>query len=385
MALESGRYFIGESFGADGQTCGEVVFNTSMTGYQEILTDPSYRGQIVVMTYPHIGNYGVNEEDIESRRPFLAGFVMREASTITSNWRATGSLRDYLMNNNIPAITGVDTRAITKHIREAGAMRGIISSIELVPKNIIKKVEQCPAVAGRDLAREVTCEKPYEFKGGCNGSGLYRVAVLDYGVKLNILRHLVQRKCHVTVMPAKASSREILAVNPDGILLSNGPGDPAAVTYAVDAIRELIQKFSGASVSPIPIFGICLGHQLLGLALGCTTYKLKFGHRGANHPVKNLLTGKIEITTQNHGFAVRVAQVGEAAWDIPENPDIEVTHINLNDQTCEGLRHKKLPIFSVQYHPEASAGPHDANYLFDQFIELMKCRMPNAERRVSNV
>ncbi len=351
LALEDGLIFRGRSFGAQGLCFGEVVFNTSMAGYQEIITDPSYKGQIVTMTYPLIGNYGVNKEDVESRRPFVEGFVVKEYSQIASNWRSTMTLGDYLKENNVLGIEGIDTRALTLHIRQAGAMKAIISTEDLDEKRLVEKAKKSPGLEGVDLVKEVICDKPYEW----SKKGKYKVAVLDCGIKYNTLRILAGLNCKVTVVPGTMSSAEILALKPDGLLLSNGPGDPAAVTYAIKTTRELLGK--------LPIFGICLGQQMLGLAMGGATFKLKFGHHGGNHPVKDLRTGKVAITVQNHGFCVDIDSLNKR--------DIEITHINLNDNTLEGLRHKKMPVFSVQFHPEASPGPHDARYLFDEFIKMM--------------
>jgi carbamoyl-phosphate synthase small subunit len=373
LALEDGRVFEGWSFGAAGEHFGEVVFNTSMTGYQEVLTDPSYKGQIVTMTYPLIGNYGVNEDDFESSHPQVEGFVVKESSSFPSNWRSKGSLSDYLKRHGIVGIEAVDTRALTKHIRTAGAMRGILSTDDLDGNSLVEKARRSPSMVGSDWVKAVTCSEAYEW-GQKEGTGAalwewgrgqganlriqkkFRVVAMDFGMKYNIVRHLASRGCQISVVPAQTSAVEILRANPHGIFLSNGPGDPAALTYAIETVRALLGKK--------PIFGICLGHQLLGLAMGGKTYKLKFGHRGANQPVKNLLNGKVEITTQNHGFCVDMdtLPVGEA----------EITHINLNDQSLEGMRHRRLPVFSVQYHPEASAGPHDAAYLFDEFTALME-------------
>ncbi|MFH1093464.1 MAG: glutamine-hydrolyzing carbamoyl-phosphate synthase small subunit [Candidatus Omnitrophota bacterium] len=352
IVLEDGRIFSGFSFGAAGTAFGEVVFNTSLAGYQEILTDPSYKGQIVTMTYPLIGNYGVNNEDVESRKPFVEGFVVKECSRIASNWRSNNTLDAYLKEHNIVGIEGVDTRAITRHTRELGAMRAVISTEDLDDKSLLKKVKATPGLLGVDLVKEVTCDKIWQY----NQSGEIKVVVIDCGVKLNILRSLAKRGCQVTVVPAITCAEEILKLNPDGILLSNGPGDPAAVTYVIETVKKLLGK--------LPMFGICLGQQMLGLALGGKTYKLKFGHHGGNQPARDLKTGKIDITVQNHGFCVDI--------DSLNKDDIEITHINLNDNTLEGMRHKKLPVFSVQFHPEACPGPHDAQYLFDQFIELIK-------------
>ncbi len=373
LVLEDGRVFEGWSFGAAGEHFGEVVFNTSMTGYQEILTDPSYKGQIVTMTYPLIGNYGVNSEDLESTHPRVEGFVVREYCPFPSNWRSRESLEDYLKRYHIVGIEGVDTRALTKHLRTAGAMRGIISSGDLDPGSLVEKARSSPAMIGSDWVQAVSCAAVYEWGGeGGSGGGLwqlekrgeadsssskrFKVVAMDFGIKHNIVRHLFSRGCQILVVPAQTPANEILAENPHGIFLSNGPGDPAALTYAVETVRALLGK--------TPIFGICLGHQLLGLAMGGKTYKLKFGHRGANQPVKNLLNGRVEITTQNHGFCVDK--------DTLPAGQVEVTHINLNDRSLEGMRHRHLPVFSVQYHPEASAGPHDAAYLFDEFISLME-------------
>lgn len=352
IALEDGTVFQGYSFGSEEEKSGEVVFNTSITGYQEILTDPSYKGQIVMMTYPLIGNYGVNLEDVESRRPFLEGFVVRECSRIYSNWSAHKSLGEYLKENNIFGIEGIDTRALTRHIRVQGAMKAVVSMQDLDNDRLAAKARVSQGLVGRDLVKDVTVNEIYSW----NNVGKYKVIVIDCGVKFNILRHLDKRGCKLIVVPYYVAADKILKENPDGIFISNGPGDPAAVNHVVDTIKKLIGK--------IPIFGICLGHQILGLALGGKTYKLKFGHHGGNHPVKDLKTGKVAITTQNHGFCVDV--------DSLNKNDIEITHINLNDHTLEGMRHKRAPLFSVQFHPEAAPGPHDAAYLFDEFIELMR-------------
>jgi len=374
LALEDGKIFRGRPFGATGKKYGEVVFNTSLSGYQEILTDPSYKGQIVTMTYPLIGNYGINPEDVESRRPFLEGFVVKEYSKIFSNWRAQKSLDEYLKENNIVGIEGIDTRALTLHIRRVGAMKAVLSTADLDAEKLVEKARQSVGLVGIDLVKEVTTSKKYVLlcpsdferlspealaKGDAWSQvkeGLYKVVVLDCGVKYNILRELLKRGCQVVVVPAATDAGDILKMKPAGLLLSNGPGDPAAVKYVVETTKRLIGK--------LPIFGICLGHQMLGLALGGETYKLKFGHHGANHPVKDLKSSKVSITVQNHGFCVDI--------DSLNKKDIEITHINLNDKTLEGMRHKKLPIFSVQFHPEASPGPHDAEYLFEEFIELMR-------------
>ncbi|MFC1708772.1 glutamine-hydrolyzing carbamoyl-phosphate synthase small subunit [Candidatus Omnitrophota bacterium] len=352
LALEDGRIFEGYSFGAQGERLGEVVFNTSLMGYQEILTDPSYKGQIVTMTYPLIGNYGVNSEDIESRRPFVEGFVVKECSRITSNWRSEKSLDEYLKENNIVGIEGVDTRALTRHIRLKGAMKAVISSVDLSNSRLVKKAKKSLGLVGRDLVKEVMYDEVQYW----NQKGKYKAVVLDCGVKFNILRRLAENNCRVVVVPANSSVDKILEEKPDGILLSNGPGDPEGVPYVVNTVKKLIGK--------LPIFGICFGQQILGLALGGKTYKLKFGHHGGNQPVKDLKSGRIAITAQNHGFCVDI--------DSLKKSEVEITHINLNDNTLEGMRHKKLPIFSVQFHPEYGPGPHDAEYLFKEFVGLMK-------------
>ena len=379
LALEDGKVFAGWAFGAAGERTGEVVFNTSMTGYQEVLTDPSYKGQIVTMTYPLIGNTGVNEEDLESTHPHVEGFVVKENCPFPSNWRSQGSLNDYLERCGIVGLEGIDTRALTKHIRTAGAMRGIISTRDLDPSSLIEKARNSPRMEGSDWVRAVTCGEPYDWgegeigKKAVRGTGLglwewgkgqaipsavgkkYRVVAMDFGMKHNIVRHLASRGCRVRVVPARTPADEILALKPDGIFLSNGPGDPAALPYLIETVRGFLGKK--------PIFGICLGHQILGLALGGRTTKLKFGHHGANHPVKYFPTGAIEITSQNHGFIVDI--------DSLPKEDVEITHINLNDHTLEGMRHRKLSAFSVQYHPESAPGPHDSQYLFDNFIKEM--------------
>ncbi|HNX81132.1 MAG TPA: glutamine-hydrolyzing carbamoyl-phosphate synthase small subunit [Candidatus Omnitrophota bacterium] len=354
LVLEDGSLFRGRSFGAAGETRGEVVFNTSMTGYQEIITDPSYKGQIVTMTYPLIGNYGVNNEDVESYRPFVDGFVVKEYSKVVSNWRATQSLGDYLNQHTIIGIEGIDTRALTLRLRQQGALNGVISTIDLDEKSLLQKARNVPSLVGRDLVKEVVVPQAYEW----NKEGTYKVVVLDCGIKYNTLRLLASHGCKVYVVPAVTSAEDILALKPDGLMLSNGPGDPAAVGYVVATVKKLLEK--------LPIFGICLGQQMLGQAFGGKTYKLKFGHHGGNHPVKDLRTGRVAITVQNHGFCVDI--------DSLNKKDIEITHINLNDNTLEGIRHKKLPIFSTQFHPEAAPGPHDARYLFQDFVDMMSQR-----------
>ncbi|MEJ7639551.1 MAG: glutamine-hydrolyzing carbamoyl-phosphate synthase small subunit [Singulisphaera sp.] len=376
LALEDGTVFTGRAFGARGEADGEVVFNTSMTGYQEILTDPSYHGQIVAMTYPLIGNYGVNAEDAESRRPWVRGFVVRELSRLVSNHRAAGSLDAYLAEHDVLGIEGIDTRALVRLTRERGAMKGIVSTTDLDDSRLVAKAQASPGLVGRDLVSEVmpgevsTWEPGFESRFAAHATEPTstdsptprrpHVVALDFGMKWNIPRHLVECGCRVTVVPGATSPEAILEHKPDGIFLSNGPGDPRPLAEATAALTTLFR--SAAEARGIPIFGICLGHQLLGQAFGARTFKLKFGHRGANHPVRNELTGKVEITTQNHGFAVDPATLP---------PDVKPSHVNLNDQTLEGLRHARLPIFSVQYHPEASAGPHDSQYLFAEFRRLM--------------
>ncbi len=413
LALADGTVFEGWAYGAEGDATGEVVFNTSMSGYQEILTDPSYKGQIVTMTYPLIGNYGVNPEDAESRRPFVEGFIIREGSVRTSSWRAKQSLETYLRERGIVGIQGIDTRALTRHIRDHGAQEGVISTTDRDRESLTAKAKASPGLIGRDLVKEVCCDAPFTwtesvwewprgygdggtehrapaagtdqlalFDAQASGRGArpaaaraestrrYAVVAYDCGIKWNILRHLVRSGCDVTVVPASTAAADVLTLNPDGIFLSNGPGDPEGVPYLVAAVRELIGKR--------PIFGICLGHQIVGLALGGRTYKLKFGHHGGNQPVKDLTTGRVEITAQNHGFAVDMQSFRDAPADAlrgtPE--DIVLTHVNLNDNTCEGLMHRRVPLFSVQYHPEASPGPHDARYLFARFVELMARHQP---------
>jgi len=353
LALEDGRTFRGRSWAADGEVCGEIVFNTSMTGYQEVLTDPSYAGQIVCMTYPLIGNYGVNETDSESGRPWVEGFVVREASRLTSNWRAEESLADYLKRWNIVALEGIDTRALVRHIRDKGAMRACLSSIDTDESSLVQKALESPPMENRELASVVTTKEAYDCPA--QGQERFHIVCYDFGVKRNSLRELAQLGVRTTVVPASTSAVDALALNPDGIFLSNGPGDPASMNREVEEIKKLL----GASV---PLFGICFGHQLLGRAFGGKTYKLTFGHRGGNQPVKEVSGRGVEITSHNHGFAV-------SAESLPA--EVEVTHINLNDQCVEGMRHRTLPVISVQYHPEAAPGPHDAEHHFKRFVELM--------------
>lgn len=362
LVLENGRTFSGASFGADGTAFGEMVFNTSMSGYQEIITDPSYAGQIVCMTYPLIGNYGVNEDDVESRRPWVEGFVVREASRIVSNWRSAESLNSYLVRNSIVGIEHIDTRALVRHIRDKGAMRAGLSTGGLDPGTLLEQVLASPDMKNRELASAVSIDERFEYKAETRPvEGLpaaetkYHVVAFDFGVKTNSLREFSKFGCRVTVVPSDTTAKDVLALDPDGIFLSNGPGDPASMAKVVEEIKEL-------AASQTPIFGICLGHQLIGSAFGGKTYKLKFGHRGGNQPVKDLTTGRIEITAHNHGFAVDAATLPS---------DVEVTHINLNDNTVAGLQHKKLPVFSVQYHPESAPGPHDSEYLFERFVQMM--------------
>ena len=380
LALADGRYYEGVAFGAEGEALGEVVFNTSMTGYQEILTDPSYQGQLVAMTYPEIGNVGVNPEDVESLKPFTKGFVVKDYTATPSNWRAAQPLHEYMRQHGIVGIQGIDTRALVRHLRDHGSQEGIISTLSDNPQELAAKAKASPGLVGLDLVREVTCQASYPWdqgmwelgtgykqrdaalksakrRGGRKASfraPAFAVVAYDFGIKFNILRNLAESGCRVTVVPASTSADDVLALDPDGIFLSNGPGDPDAVPYAKENVQKLIGKK--------PIFGICLGHQIMGLALGGKTYKLKFGHHGGNQPVMDLTTRKVEITAQNHGFAVDADSL---------KGDAEITHLNLNDNTVEGLAHRELPIFSVQYHPESSPGPHDANYLFRRFMDMM--------------
>ena len=367
LALEDGTWFRGVAAGASGETAGEVVFNTSMTGYQEVLTDPSYSGQIVTMTCPEIGNYGVSEEDGESTAPHIAGFIVREQSPIASNWRSESTLRDYLIRNKIVAIAEIDTRELTRKLRSGGVMRGVVmTGAQLDPMALVEKARAIPKMEGSDLVRGVTTSKVFDWPAeasdafaktpGRMAKKRLKIAAYDFGMKRNILHRLSAHGCDVRVYPATAPASELLATKPDGIFLSNGPGDPAVLTYAIDNAKALVK-------SDVPVFGICLGHQILGLAMGGSTFKLKFGHRGANHPVKKLDTGKVEITSQNHGFAVDPASLPD---------DVAVTHLNLYDGTVEGLKHRNHPVFCVQYHPEASPGPHDADYLFDDFIGMIE-------------
>ncbi len=367
LALSDGKIFEGNHFGAEGEVDAEIVFNTSMSGYQEIITDPSYCGQMVVMTYPLIGNYGINPQDFESNRPHLSGLIIKELSGISSNWRSRGKLEDFLKEFGIIGIQGIDTRALTRHIRESGAQQAVLSTTTQDYKELIRKAKSSPGLVGKDLVKEVTCKTPYDWEGEewdiVNGETnlktstekKYFVVAYDFGIKHSILRKLAGVGCRVRVVPASTSAEEVLALKPDGVFLSNGPGDPKGVPYAIKNIKLLLGK--------LPIFGICLGHQILNLALNGQTFKLRFGHHGGNQPVIDIPSGKVEITSQNHGFAVDQASI---------DPAVEVTSINLNDQTVEGIRHKEWPLFSVQYHPEASPGPHDSTHLFKQFLQLMK-------------
>jgi carbamoyl-phosphate synthase small subunit len=356
--------FRGEALGAVGETTGEVIFNTAMSGYQEILTDPSYRGQIVTMTYPLIGNYGCNDEDVESRRPWVNGLIVKEASPCPSSWRGRVSLDQYLETHGIVGLQGIDTRALTRHLRDHGSQDGIVSSVDLDVDRLRRRVAALPQIVGQDLVKDVTVTQPYRWSQGewtrergyvAPPPARFKVVAIDAGIKLNILRQLRRAACEVVVVPADTPAAGVLEHKPDGVFLSNGPGDPEGVPYLIESVRGLIGK--------VPMFGICLGHQIIGLAAGGRTYKLPFGHHGANHPVRDLATGRVEITSQNHNFAVDPASVAGGGW--------EPTHLNLNDHTCEGLRHRDLPVFCVQYHPEASPGPHDASYLFARFTDLM--------------
>ncbi len=395
LVIEDGRTFQGTSFGAEGETLGEVVFNTSMTGYQEILCDPSYNGQLVTMTYPHIGNTGINPTDIESRGVQTAGFVVRECTRNHSNWRTTAGLDEYLREAAVVGIEGIDTRALTLHIREKGAMKGIISTVDFNYETLMNKLYKYPGLVGQDLVKNVSTVKSYLFAPGAepediadyydytvgrpgqmpagreqNGRGddLYVVAI-DCGIKYNIPRMLSLFGCRVIVVPASYSAAQIMSLNPDGLFISNGPGDPQGVPYVIATLQAILTHHTD-----LPVFGICLGQQLLALAYGGKTYKLKFGHRGANHPVKDLATGKIEVTTQNHGFCVAGDKDENGVWHVDDCPELEVTHLNLNDMTIEGFRHRTNPVFSVQYHPEASAGPHDSWYLFQRFVDSIAAR-----------
>ena len=367
LVLADGKIYEGEHFGSEGEVEAEIVFNTSMSGYQEIITDPSYCGQMVVMTYPLIGNYGVNPEDFESDRPHLSGFIIKELSKVQSNWRSRGSLEEFLKETNVFGIQGIDTRALTRRIREKGSQQAILSTDTSDSQRLIEKVRKSPGLIGRDLVKEVTCKNAYDWNESewTIHSGKtklkevkdrpYNVLVYDFGVKRNILRKLTRAGCKVRVVPANTPADEVLATSPDGIFLSNGPGDPAAVPYAIENVKTILGK--------VPVFGICLGHQILSLALKGKTYKLRFGHHGGNQPVLDVKSGKIEITSQNHGFAVE-----QNSFD----SDVDITFLNLNDDTVEGIQHKSWPVFSVQYHPEASPGPHDSEHLFDKFVNLMK-------------
>jgi carbamoyl-phosphate synthase small subunit len=366
LALEDGTVFEGRSFGARGIRCGEVVFNTAITGYQEVFTDPSYSGQIVVLTNPQIGNYGANQADSESHRPFIEGLVVRDFSPLASNWRSELAAEQFLANSGVPVASGIDTRSLVRRLRSRGVMRGVLSGRGGDPKELVEMARNIPSMAGLDLATKVSTEKPYQWTQPaepCSPSELiddappprFHVVAYDFGIKRNILRRLVQIGSRVTVVPASTPAEDILSLKPDGVFLSNGPGDPEPLAWQASQVRKLVGK--------TPVFGICLGHQILGLAMGGKTFKLKFGHRGANHPVLNYLTNKVEITSQNHGFAVDPDSLNDS--------EIQLTHINLNDQTLEGFRHRSEPLFCVQYHPEAAPGPHDSRYLFDDFAALM--------------
>jgi carbamoyl-phosphate synthase small subunit len=394
LALEDGRIFNGRAAGACTRRGGEVVFNTSLTGYQEVFSDPSYSGQIVCLTYPHIGNVGTNLDDQESQRPFIEALIAREFSPLASNWRSTETTQQYLNRHRIPVIWSLDTRALVRHLRRVGALRGMVSTDGTPAEQLVKEAGALPTMAGLELASRVSCEKSYSWdkgswdKGGWDKGSIltapgwnetsqaagkeeanrFRVVAYDFGIKQNILRLLVDSHCDVQVVPARTSAEDVQAMKPDGVFLSNGPGDPEPITYGVENIRKLLGR--------VPIFGICLGHQLCGLALGGRTYKLKFGHHGSNHPVKDMHTGHVEITAQNHGFAVDPDSLPAS--------EVEITHVNLNDYTNEGMRHRSLPLFSVQYHPEASPGPHDSHYLFGRFVEMMdENRSPKRERRAA--
>ena len=369
LALADGRIFEGTSFGAQGEVTGEIIFNTSMTGYQEVITDPSYYGQMIVMTYPLIGNYGVNPEDFESDRPHLSSLIIKELSSISSNWRSHDTLHNFLTNHGIPGVHGIDTRALTRHIRNTGAQQAILSTLDTNPESLVRKAKQLPCLTGRDLVKEVSCKNPYEWneekwekknklnsdQNNIKSKNSIFIVAYDFGIKRNILRMLKQSGCNIKVVPASMPADEVLAMGPNGVFLSNGPGDPTAVPYALKNVKYLIGK--------IPLFGICLGHQILTLALGATTYKMKFGHHGGNQPIMNLKTRRVEITAQNHGFAVEPSSI---------NTDCSITSINLNDSTIEGISHNSLPIISIQYHPEASPGPHDSSYVFKEFIDLIE-------------